>query len=165
LLAQGFKNNDLYTYLYTFTGFIFIIQTFIAGYANLTYSIKNKRWYVLVAEIFLIGFQLTCFYLAILWFRSESYPKVTIGYYFIANFGLIAQLVLGKLTQSIKYQLISLVYFGILYAVLHFQIFNADVRFLQVASFASAAIEVALILNLYRNFQRNEIVTIKKTEA
>jgi hypothetical protein len=161
ILSQNFKNtSDFIAYFFAAAGFLIVLKTFIATYANLAYSIQNKRWYVLVANILLMSFQLTCFFLALIWFKNDTYPQAVAGYYLAATFGLVAQLVLGMLTSSIRYQLFSLIYYAGILGLLHTRAFNADLRFLQVIAVLSFGFELILVLNLYRSFQFNEVITI-----
>ena len=161
-LAIDFKNKDLSSYFFASAGALLTIKTYITSYANATFAIRDNRYYTIITNIVVGVFQFVCVFLALLWLKEDSYPQVTAGYFFIASVGLIAQIVIGKLTSSIQYQAASVLYYALIFTLLYTKTFNADIRFIQIISFVSVALELVLLLNLYRAFQLKEVVTVKQ---
>jgi hypothetical protein len=164
-LSKSFKNtSDLYSLYFAVAGALLVFKTFVASYANYTSAIRSTRYYALVANFLLMIFQFVCFYLALFNQTENTYPRITVGLYSLATLGLLAQLAIGKLSNSIKLQVFGLLYYVGVYAMLQIGLFLADVRFLQIISVTNIIVELILVLNLYRQFQLQSIVAIKPVE-
>lgn len=161
-LGADFKNTDFYVQAFTTAGIIMMVKMFITTYANFIYSLTNKRWYVMFTDTILLTGQAVSYFMFLISFINDSYPRTPVVYMGVITLLLIFQFVLGKLKLPIRPHLFSFIYYIVLFGMLYTVAFGADDRFLTLIGIGAVATELFMALSVYRSFQKHEIITLEK---